>query len=266
MEKEEVIKSKWTIRGFTIDRICFYFLIYSILGFIVESLFGVVTKGVLESRKSFLYGPFCGIYGIGAVIMILALYKYRKNSNTVFWGGFFLGSIIEYLLSVIGEFVFNIRWWDYYDKPLNINGRICAYYSIFWGLLAIYLITYFNPRIDKLYYFLKIKIGNKIMKIIITVSIIFVIIDCILTGLALEMFYLRTIAQNDLNVGDKVQVEEFYEKVYNNKTLSGFIYTFWGNEKMLKSFPNLRIIDNDDKIIYMDSLYPEIQTYYLKVK
>ena len=104
------------------------------------------------------------------------------------------------------------------------------------------------------------------MKIIITVSIIFVIIDCILTGLALEMFYLRTIAQNDLNVGDKVQVEEFYEKVYNNKTLSGFIYTFWGNEKMLKSFPNLRIIDNDDKIIYMDSLYPEIQTYYLKVK
>ena len=109
MEKEEVIKSKWTIRGFTIDRICFYFLIYSILGFIVESLFGVVTKGVLESRKSFLYGPFCGIYGIGAVIMILALYKYRKNSNTVFWGGFFLGSIIEYLLSVIGEFVFNIR-------------------------------------------------------------------------------------------------------------------------------------------------------------
>ena len=47
--------TKKKIRGFTIDRICFYFLIYSIMGFIVETLFGVVTKGVLESRKSFLY-------------------------------------------------------------------------------------------------------------------------------------------------------------------------------------------------------------------
>ena len=170
------------------------------------------------------------------------------------------------MLSVIGEFLFNIRWWDYYDKPLNINGRICAYYSIFWGLLAIYLITYFNPRIDKLYHFLKVKIGNRIMKIILIILIIFVILDCILTGIALEMFYLRTIAQNDLNVGDKLQVEELYENIYNNKTLSDFIYTFWGNEKMLKSFPNLRIIDNDNKIIYMDSLYPDITTYYLKVK
>lgn len=263
---KEKNKEKKKIRGFTVDRICFYFLIYSILGFIVESLFGVVTKGVLESRKSFLYGPFCGIYGVGAVIMILVLYKFRKNSNTVFWGGFILGSIIEYTLSVLGEWIFNIRWWDYYDKPLNINGRICAYYSIFWGLLAIYLITYFNPRIDRLYHFLKVKIGNKIMKIALIVSMIFIVLDCIATAMALELFYLRSIALNDLNVGDKTVIQESYDNIYNNEKISDFIYRFWGDEKMLKSFPNLRIVDNDGKIIYMDSLYPGIKTYYFKVK
>lgn len=63
-------KRKFTICGFTLTKIMAYFIIYSILGYIVETLFGLVTKGVIESRQSFLYGPFCAIYGIGAVIMI----------------------------------------------------------------------------------------------------------------------------------------------------------------------------------------------------
>ncbi|MBO5005743.1 MAG: putative ABC transporter permease, partial [Clostridia bacterium] len=117
-------KTKFTIFGFTLTKIMAYFIIYSILGYIVETLFGLVTKGVIESRQSFLYGPFCAIYGVGAVIMILGLQRFNKNNYTLFFGGFLIGSVVEYLISLIGEFVFNIKWWDYSSMAFNINGRV----------------------------------------------------------------------------------------------------------------------------------------------
>ncbi len=77
-------KKKFTIFGFTITKLLAYFIIYSIIGFVIETIFGLLTKGVVESRKSFLYGPFCGIYGLGAVVMIVGLQKFKKNNYTLF--------------------------------------------------------------------------------------------------------------------------------------------------------------------------------------
>ena len=56
--KENKVKKNKTIFGFSIWRLIAYFIIYSVLGFVIETAFGAVTKGVIESRKSFLYGPF----------------------------------------------------------------------------------------------------------------------------------------------------------------------------------------------------------------
>ena len=61
------------IFGISIWRICAYFIIYSFLGFIIETAFGLVTKGVIESRRSSLYMPICSIYGAGAIVMILRI-------------------------------------------------------------------------------------------------------------------------------------------------------------------------------------------------
>ena len=68
------------ILGIKIWRIMAYFVIYSFLGFCLETVYGLLTKGVLESRQSFLYGPFCSIYGVGAIIMIVVLRRF-ENSN-----------------------------------------------------------------------------------------------------------------------------------------------------------------------------------------
>ena len=147
--KKEKTNKKFTILGMSIWRVLAYFIIYSILGYIIETLFGLVTKGVIESRQSFLYGPFCAIYGLGAVIMIGLLQYFKKNNFTLFFGGFLIGSVVEYLVSLFGEMMLHVKWWDYSNMPLNINGRICVYFSIFWGILAIFLMTYINKKVDK---------------------------------------------------------------------------------------------------------------------
>lgn len=262
-EDNKVKKSK-TIFGFSIWRIIAYFIIYSVLGFIIETAFGAVTKGVIESRKSFLYGPFCAIYGLGAVVMILCLQPFKKNNNTLFWGGFVVGSVIEYLVSLIGELIFHVIWWDYSDMPLNINGRVCVYFSIFWGLLGIYLVSYINPKIDKLINCIKRKISDKALKIIEMITAVFLIVDCLLTAYALKAFYIRMVKLHNINIGNVEMIDKEYDKMYGNKKKSDFIYKYWGDEKMIKTLPNLKLQDNDGKIVYFDSLLPDIQTYYYK--
>ena len=262
--EENKAKKNKTIFGFSIWRLIAYFIIYSVLGFIIETAFGAVTKGVIESRKSFLYGPFCAIYGLGAVVMIMCLQPFKKNNNTLFWGGFVVGSIIEYLVSLIGELIFHVIWWDYSDMPLNINGRVCVYFSIFWGLLGIYLVSYINPKIDKLINFIKRKISDKALKIIEMITAVFLIVDCLLTAYALKAFYIRMVKLHNINIGNVEMIDKEYDKIYGNKKKSDFIYKYWGDEKMIKTLPNLKLQDNDGKIVYFDSLLPDIQTYYYK--
>ena len=89
----KVVKKKksFKILGISIWRIFAYFVVYSVIGYAIETLFGIARYGMLESRKSFLYGPFCAIYGVGAVIMILSLQYFKKNHNTLFIGGVIVG-------------------------------------------------------------------------------------------------------------------------------------------------------------------------------
>ena len=258
-------KKKLTINGISIWRILAYFIIYSVLGYIIETVYGMITKGVWESRQSFLYGPFCGIYGLGAVVMILCLHKFPRKFNMLFIGGFVVGSIVEYVVSLVGEMLLGVKWWDYSNMPLNINGRICVYFSVFWGFLGIYLIASLNPKVDKIIDWIKSKFKTyKGLKTFVMTVFILLIIDCISTGFAIEFFLVRMIVQNDIDVASKEAVIEQYDKIYGKEKLSEFIYQFWGDKKMIRTFPNLKVKDKNGNIVYMDSLL-DIQPYYLRV-
>ena len=264
-DTENIKKNKRSINGISVWRILAYFIIYSVAGYIIETLYGIVTKGVWESRQSLLYGPFCGIYGLGAVIMIICLYKFPRKFNTLFIGGFIVGSIVEYVVSFIGEMLLGVKWWDYSEMPLNINGRICVYYSIFWGFLGIYLIASLNPKVDKVINWIKSKFKTyKALKTFVMTVFILLMIDCVSTAFALEFFLVRMIVKNDIDVANKELVMEQYDEIYGNEKMSNFIYKFWGDKKMIRTFPNLKIKDKNGNIVYMDSLL-DIQPYYLKV-
>lgn len=266
MEQENNRKC-FTILGTSIWTILAYFIIYSFVGFIIETLFALVFYNVLESRQSFLYGPFCGIYGVGAVFMYVILNKYfKKNKHLLFFGGFIVGSIVEYVLSFLGEVILNVRWWDYSDRFLNLNGRICFLYSLFWGALGLYFMTVINPFVDKIIEFLKKKINIKILKIIVLVIFIFLMIDCILSGIAIECYLTRQAVENELDVPNKEKTIAEYELINSNEKLTAIINKFWNDKKMVMTYPNLTITLNDGSIVKVREYLPEIKPYYYKFK
>lgn len=255
-------KKKFTIFGFSIIRLLAYFVIYSVIGFVIETLFGLVTKGVIESRKSFLYGPFCAIYGVGAVVMIIGLQKFKKNNYTLFWGGFLIGSLVEYVISWIGEIVFHAKWWDYSDIPFNLNGRICVWFSLFWGILAIYLMTHIHPKID---HFLD-KFSPRTVTIITVTFVIIMFLDWCVSSFALKMFLTRLVNNYNLELQEISTVQqEKYTKLYENEKIKPIIDTFFSDEIMLKTFPNLKVTSKDGEIIWVCDILKDIQPYYFRV-
>lgn len=250
--------------GYSIWRLIAYFLVYSVLGLLLETVFGVITKGVVESRQNFLYGPFCAIYGIGAIVMLIFLKFFNKNNNTLFLGGFIIGSLTEYIISYLGEIFFNVVWWDYSDMPVNLNGRICVFYSIFWGLLAIYLVSYINPKVDKLLNFVKNRLEERTLKIILIGFVVFLIFNFFISSFALKLFYVRVIHDNDLQVENRAEIERDYQNIEQNEKLKTIIEIFFNDKRMITTFPNLRVIDLDGKVWYFTEFFPDIQPYYYK--
>jgi len=252
------------IQKISIWRICTYFIIYSFVGYVIETLFALINYNVLESRKSFLYGPFCGIYGVGAVVLILALRYFNKNNYRLFFGGCLVGAIVEYIISFLGEVLFDARWWDYSDRFLNINGRICLLYSLFWGILSLMLIRIINPQVDRFINYIKKNMSLKTLKIYVVSGTVFMICNAIASATAMNVFLIRMSVENDLNVKNKEQVIKQYIKIYSNEDRTKFIHGFWGNEKMIKTYPNVTIKTVDGGVVYVKDLLPEIKPYYYK--
>lgn len=193
--------------------------------------------------------------------MILALQKFKKNNYTLFFGGFLVGSIIEYVVSLIGEAIFHVVWWDYSDMAFNINGRICVAFSLFWGILAIYLITHFNPKVDK---FLE-KFSYKQLKKAVIIIMIFLMIDMVITGIGLKVFFVRLVSENKVQLNIEEKYIDKYIEQYKNMPMKSLVDKIFSNKEMLKTFPNLKITNKDGNVVLIRDILSDINPYYLKV-
>ncbi len=254
------------ILGISIWKLFVYFIIYSILGYLVETLFALATMGVWECRQSFLYGPFLGIYGAGAVLIILFSQYFKENNLKLFVAGYIIGTVTEYVVSFAVENIVGVKWWDYSGKILNVNGRVCLLYSIFWGFLTVLLVNVVNPRIDKMCNKLQEKFARKKLKILVGIVIIFLALDCAATVVAQEQFITRTVIEKNIDVSakDYSKMKRQYDFVKQHHTISNFIDTFWNDKKMILTFPNIKIENQNQDTIYLKDLFPEIKPYYWK--
>jgi len=71
-------------------------------------------------------GPWCPIYGFGAVFISLLLSRHAEDPLAVFGLAILICGILEYSASYMLEKIFHARWWDYSTKKFNLNGRVCA--------------------------------------------------------------------------------------------------------------------------------------------
>lgn len=208
---------------------------------------------------------FYGIYGVGAVIIIVVSQYFNKNNFTLFLGGYIIGSITEYLTSFFVEIILHAKWWDYSNNILNINGRVCLLYSIFWGILTIFLVKKFNPLLDRIMIKIKNRVSCKLLKGFLSFIILFLMIDCVATCYAQDIFVTRIVIKNNIEIKDRERREIDYQKIEEDEYLTKFINTYWDDRKMIRTFPNMKIEDNNGNIIYLDSLLPDIQPYYQKI-
>lgn len=170
-------------RGLNIYKVMLVCISGSFAGVVVEMLWAFARYGVIESRRGLVYGPFNLLYGAGAVCLTLVLYKYRNRGRLwSFCGGFVVGSLLEYACSWGQEVLLGSRSWDYSNMPLNLNGRICFTYSVFWGILGIVWIKDLYPRMAK--WILKIpnRVGRPLTWALAVFMIFNIIVSCIAVG------------------------------------------------------------------------------------
>ncbi len=189
------------------------FVVCCFLGDIIEVIFHmvVVDPGVYQDRAGLLYGPFSPIYGVGAVLMTIALNRLKdKNLLILFAICTVIGGAFEYLVSWFMEIGFGAIAWDYHDQWLGwlFDGRTCPLYAAMFGLLGVVWIRLLLPRL--------LKLINRIPwnKRVIVTSICgaLMIVNCAMTLQALDNWYARVAGKEPIT-----PVEQFYADYYPNE-------------------------------------------------
>ena len=111
------------------------FALISFGGWVYETIYCSVVEGEF-TKRGFLFGPTCPIYGIGAIAEWLVLGQI-SNPIIVFIIGAVLATVIEYSTGLFLERRFKKKWWDYSMFKFNLHGRICPQASAVFGAFSV---------------------------------------------------------------------------------------------------------------------------------
>ncbi|PHU39386.1 hypothetical protein CSX00_11410 [Pseudobutyrivibrio ruminis] len=131
---------------FTINLILVFF-VFSFVGWCIEVTLKYRQFGRFINR-GFLIGPWLPIYGCGAALITLTvagLTPVERGIGTTFAISLIVCGLIEYLASYFMEKKFHARWWDYSQKPMNLNGRVWIGNLILFGIGGVAIIHIVNP-------------------------------------------------------------------------------------------------------------------------
>lgn len=135
--------------------ILWYFVIYSIMGWIAEVMYQAVHRGEIINR-GFLNGPVCPIYGFGAIFIFTAynliegMIGGNINIYIDFAIGVFLATMLELFAGWALYHLFHARWWDYSDRRFQFHGYICLEFSLIWGFAATFVRELVQQGIERM--------------------------------------------------------------------------------------------------------------------
>ncbi len=123
-----------------------YFIVYSILGWCMETVY----CSILERRfvpRGFLYGPMCPIYGVGVLMMVCWFQPLMGNPVLFYLTATVCMSAWEYFVGWFLETATHIKYWDYSMYRFNLNGRICLWVCLMWGILSFLVLYFIHPHV-----------------------------------------------------------------------------------------------------------------------
>lgn len=197
------------------------FIIYSFAGWCMEVLISLVLRKKLINR-GFLVGPICPIYGVGA-LLLSAVLDANEPPLVIFCVAFVGSAVLEYLASFVMERLFRVRWWDYTERPFNLNGRICLESILSFGVIGVLMLKLITPALIGLFQSLPPTI------LILSASIVFVTVLC---DIALSLWLILNVR---ITVGtvERDTTDEISHRVQEILMDKGKL-----NRRLVKTFPN----------------------------
>lgn len=209
-----------------ISKYILLFLIYAFMGWLFEIIVTFIQDHKFVNR-GFMMGPVVPIYAIGGMLITLLLERFSSNLILLFFMSTIICSIIEYLISFLMEKLFKLRWWDYSDRFLNINGRICLVNAFLFGVLGTVVIKLFNP-----FFFTIIdKINSDAIIILSIILTVMFIVDFVISYIVISNIKLIT---KDINSDS---TEEITKIVKDTIKKNKYLYN-----RIIKAFPNMHKI------------------------
>lgn len=160
--------------NYTIYELLWLFLVYSFIGWTIETVAGSVKWHRFVNR-GFFTGPFCFVYGFSAVLMTVTLWELENQWFFLFSGCALQATLIEWLTGKLLERLNHHKWWDYSNKKFNFDSYICLQYTLLWGVLGCIAMKYGNHIFAGLFDM----IPGLVRKIVIWVLIGIALVDLI---------------------------------------------------------------------------------------
>lgn len=206
------------------------FIIYSTAGWILE----VTCKYIDYKRfinRGFLIGPYCPIYGYGAILITFLLYRYESDPIIMFFMTILICGTLEYVTSWTMEKLFKARWWDYSKRKFNLDGRVCLGTLVPFGIFGLILTYITNPfLIDCMN-----KANPNILNIISVILFFVFITDNIISTIIIIGFRKTTIKIGKEEVQDNTeQITKKVREILSQKS--------WGYKRLINAFPKLEAI------------------------
>ncbi|MCF0132830.1 MAG: DUF975 family protein [Blautia sp.] len=156
-------------RAYSIWTLIIIFFVMSFIGWLWEVSIHVVQDGTFVNR-GVLHGPWLPIYGSGCVLILLFLFRFRKNMFLEFVTAVVLCGCVEYFSSLYLELSHEgQKWWDYSGYFINLNGRICAEGLLVFGLGGVAMVYFIAPNLN----YLIEKVNTKVL---IPVAVVLMVI------------------------------------------------------------------------------------------
>lgn len=142
----------------TMYHMIIWFFTFSFLGYLLECAVLSYENRRPVLNRGFGHGPFCIIYGFGAIGAYEILQPVAGDSVKLYFASMIMATSMELITAHLMIRLFGSFWWDYSKKPLNYKGIVCLESSLAWGFLGIFFFRFLDGFVHQMVDYIPLEI------------------------------------------------------------------------------------------------------------